>query len=292
MSSREPAVAGTFYPSDAPKCREQAEHYLSMVVGGEAMGTGGLVGGLVPHAGWVCSGAVAAEVMRQFSSRDIDTFVVFGAVHHRGCGDRAAAWVAGSWQTPLGEMAVDEELAREIVQRSPLVIENPQAHSLEHSIEVELPFLQILVPEAKLCPVMVPPTRAAHEVGRVVAEAAATLDRKVAFLGSTDLTHYGPRYHFTPMGVGIEGTEWAKDVNDRRFIDLVLSLQAEQVVEEAAEHRNACGSGAVAATIAACQAHGAKNAKLLRHTNSHEVLRHLEGAPQDSVGYAGILFSD
>jgi AmmeMemoRadiSam system protein B len=288
MPQREPAVAGQFYPSNPTKCQSEVLHYLSAPAPASAPGR--IMGGIVPHAGWVCSGAVAAEVMHTLAKGDFETFVVFGAVHYP-CGDRAAAWVSGSWHTPMGNMPVDEELLRAVVNKSPLITENPSAHRLEHSIEVELPFLQQLAPEARLCAIMVPPNSNSHQVGRVVAEAAAELSRRVAFLGSTDLTHYGPRYRFTPLGVGLEGIRWAKDVNDQRFIDLMLGFAADQVVNEAAEHYNACGSGAVAATLAACRHQGATQATLTRHTNSYEVLRHLDREPSDSVGYAGVLFA-
>ena len=119
---------------------------------------------------------------------------------------------------------------------------------------------------------------------------AQRLGRHVGYLGSTDLTHYGPRYQFTPHGVGPEGLRWAKDVNDRRMLDVMIELREEDAVREAAEHRNACGAGAVAATIAACKAGGANRALVLAHTTSNEVLRARYGDMEDAVGYAGVVF--
>jgi AmmeMemoRadiSam system protein B len=133
------------------------------------------------------------------------------------------------------------------------------------------------------------PSKAAPEVGRVVARAAAELGRRVVFLGSTDLTHYGPRYSFAPQGVGPAGLQWAKEVNDRRILELVTALRMDEVVPEAAEHRNACGPGAIAATLAAAQAAGATTGYVLRHTNSNETLCGRYGEMDDAVGYAGVV---
>ena len=290
MSQRSPAVAGHFYPASAKQCRAEVAEYL-----GAAKARGPAAGcplaGIVPHAGWMCSGAVAAEVI-QTLGRDpaIETFVVFGAIHRVG-GSRASVDPEGSWLTPLGEMAIDAELARAVLAASPLLAADPRSHGPEHSIEVQVPFIQQVHPSAKLLPILVPPSDQASEVGRIVADQTQIVGRKVVFLGSTDLTHYGPRYYFTPQGAGRPGLTWAKDVNDRRMIELCLKLAAEEIVPEADRNHNACGSGAVAATLAAARQRGATQARLCRHTTSAEVLHEKLGAMTDSVGYAGILFS-
>jgi AmmeMemoRadiSam system protein B len=113
----------------------------------------------------------------------------------------------------------------------------------------------------------------------------------VAYIGSTDLTHYGPNYGFLPEGIGQQGLAWAKDVNDRRLIELMRLMKAEEIVREASEHRNACGSGAIAATLAACKLAGAQQGVLLDHVSSQEVARSMQyPASDDAVGYAGMVF--
>jgi len=292
MSQRPPAVAGQFYPGSAKQCRADANKYLTIGSSTtERQGAGAPVAGIVPHAGWVYSGAVAAEVIGAIGKNpDIETFVVFGAVH-RVRGGRASVDAEGTWITPLGEIAIDEELARTVVGASPLLIVDAQSHQLEHSIEVQVPFIQCVRPTARLLPILVPPVENAAETGRVVAEQVRSLGRNAVFLGSTDLTHYGPRYFFTPKGAGADGLKWAQAVNDQRMIDLCLKLAAKEVVPEANANHNACGSGAVAATLAAAQACGATEGRLLRHTSSAEVLRERLGPMTDSVGYAGIVFA-
>lgn len=254
-------------------------------------GTMQWIGGIVPHAGWVCSGAVAAEVIGKLCRQmGIDTVVVFGAAH-RFMSNKAALYAQGAWSTPLGEMLIDEQLAAAVLDASQDVEENPEAHRPEHSIEVQVPFIQHMCPSARLLPLLVPHLAPASAIGLAVAQQARLLNRQVVFLGSTDLTHYGPRYGFAPKGTGLAGLEWAKTDNDRRLIELVCRMQTDGIVPEAKKRQNACGPGAVAATIAACQRLGATRGILLRHTTSAEVLLDSYGPMDGAVGYAGIVFT-
>lgn len=220
---------------------------------------------------------------------DVRAVVMFGAVHVRGVG-AAAMFGSGAWETPLGVVEVDEELARAIGAAGVGV--NEGVHQVEHSIEVQVPFVQHYLPGAKIVPIMVPANDESHEVGTAVALACRDVGGEVVFLGSSDLTHYGPAYDFTPKGVGAAGLGWAKDHNDRRMIEAMLRMNAAGIVAEAEAHWNACGAGAIAATIAACRETGASEATLLRHTTSYEVLRERMGEPAvDAVGYAGVVFT-
>jgi AmmeMemoRadiSam system protein B len=172
------------------------------------------------------------------------------------------------------------------------MVDDPYAHEDEHSLEVQAPFIRLLFPDAKIVPIMVPPRGIADEVGEAVARTITSYNYDAVVVGTTDLTHYGPHYGFVPEGIGEKAIRWAKDVNDRRFIDMVCALRGGSIVAEALQHKNACSSGAVAATVAACAALGATRGVLLQHTTSSEVLaeqttQHIE----DSVGYAGIIFT-
>jgi len=275
---RRPAVDGTFYPADPTRCRKDAEALLSGVERGDALAA------LIPHAGWRFSGRTAARSVAAVCGRSIETIVIFGAVHTR---DRnvASLYATGSWETPLGPLLVDEELCRAIAA-SPDVCIDAAAHAREHAIEVELPLVQIATLGVLIVPLSVNPTEKAAGLGRWVARAAARLGREVAFLGSTDLTHYGPSFDFEPAGRGAEGLQWAKSVNDRRFLDKAVGLQAEDLVEEARTRRNACGAGAAAAALAAAVELGGKAATLIEHTTSAEVSG--EVGAIDSVGYAAM----
>ena len=116
-------------------------------------------------------------------------------------------------------------------------------------------------------------------------------DKRVVCIASTDLTHYGPGYGFCPAGVGDDGVQWAKDTNDKSFIELALEMQAKRLLADAGQKDNACGGGAAAAAVAAAKELGAEKGMLLSHTSSNEVMiRKYNQSSQESVGYAGIVF--
>jgi AmmeMemoRadiSam system protein B len=296
MMIREPVVAGRFYPSDPDRCRAEL---LSLLDAADADNVAEVssplgehrFGGLVPHAGWACSGAVAAKVFRSLAAQSAPSVVIlFGGVH-RYRGREAALFGQGRWQTPLGPIQIESRLAERILGHTNLIVEDPYAHEDEHSIEVQLPFVKHLFPNASVIPIMVPCVKSAPEIGDAVARTLRAYDYNALIVGTTDLTHYGPHYGFIPVGVGAEANAWAKNVNDRRFIDLVCRLRGDELVAEASAHKNACSSGAAAATIAAVTALGATEGVLSAHTSSSEVVagRTMEEV-SDSVGYAGIVF--
>ncbi|MHC4092688.1 MAG: AmmeMemoRadiSam system protein B [Planctomycetota bacterium] len=285
---REPARAGSFYPGSADRCQEEASSFVTPAPR-EVAGASTLVGGIVPHAGWTFSGAVAGKVFATLAaSRKPETVVIFGAVHVRR-GEQAWLFGSGRWNTPLGQAQIDDRLAERILGHTNLILNDPYAHEQEHSIEVQIPLLQSSMPECRIVPIMVPPMTSAVEVGDAVARTIESYGYDAMVVGSTDLTHYGPSYGMVPQGVGPAGIAWAKDVNDRRMVELILSLEADRIVPEAAEHHNACGAGAVAATVAAVKRLGAAGGILLAHTTSFEVLS--SRSEEDSVGYAGVVFA-
>jgi AmmeMemoRadiSam system protein B len=293
MAVRRPIVAGQFYGGTPERCLREVEACLA-----ECRYTGPLpediIAGIVPHAGWVYSGALAAMVFAAIrkTNNAVDTFVVFGAVHSwYGAGEAAAVYDSGAWQTPLGEIQVDAELAKALIADSGAAEANCHAHAREHSIEVQLPFIQHLFPQAKILPVMVMPGELSAQLGTDAARVIKESGKKIVCIGSTDLTHYGPQYRFAPKGVGQKAIAWAKDVNDQALISLAMGMEAERIVGVADEKMNACGSGAVAATVAAARAMGRTQGVLLAHRHSNEVMEAKFGeTSEESVGYAAIVF--
>ena len=130
----------------------------------------------------------------------------------------------------------------------------------------------------------------AAQVGERTAKVVQSAGLSAVYLASSDLTHYGPAYHFTPLGVGMDGLKWAKE-NDRRLLKVFTEgFDAQQVVPEVRERMNACGGGAIAAMLAACVELGATKAALLRHANSFETLAGvMPQKPVDAVGYASVV---
>jgi hypothetical protein len=285
MPDRQPVVAGMFYPAQAAACRRQAQEHVRAATPPPFATR--VCGGVVPHAGWVYSGPTAGWLYAALQAQEApETVVLLGAVHRWGV-PGAALYGAGQWRTPLGGLRVDEELAQRVLRLSEgRIMERPQAHAEEHSLEVQMPFLAALWPAVRILPIAVPPVADAPEVGRIIAQAVRELGRRAVAVGSSDLTHYGPRYGMTPAGVGERGLRWAKE-NDRRLLDLVVQLRAPEVLEEARVHHNACGAGAIAATITYAQALGATQGTLLHYTTSYEA-RPDGRTPSDLVGYGAV----
>ncbi|MBA7658534.1 hypothetical protein ES703_66490 [subsurface metagenome] len=155
-----------------------------------------------------------------------------------------------------------------------------------------MPFIQYLFAGAKIVPILVPPGGQPVALGEAVGEIISKdTERVIVCIGSTDLTHYGPRYNFTPMGAGTNAIEWASQVNDKQFVDLALKLEPQVMLTSAAENCNACGAGAAAAAVAAAKKLGRGKGVLLAQTNSRDVMLEKMGTPSaESVGYAAIVF--
>jgi AmmeMemoRadiSam system protein B len=286
MDNRQPAVAGRFYPGDRKGCLQMIEECLPDEAPENLPAH--IVAGIVPHAGWVYSGPTAARVFVAIKAQSSPETIVLLSARHSWGAARPAVYGRGSWATPLGEIGVDAELAQAVLEAGQgTLLDAPEAHAGEHSGEVQVPFIQHLFPDSQLLPILIPADDGATAAGNVIARAINSVGREVVVIGTTDLTHYGANYYgFAPAGVGDEALEWTRQ-NDRQIIDLMLQLQAERVVPESSAHRNACGAGAVAATITAAQGLGATEGVLLEYTTSHDVMPH--GPATDFVGYAGIV---
>ncbi|OHB59329.1 MAG: AmmeMemoRadiSam system protein B [Planctomycetes bacterium RBG_13_46_10] len=290
MRTRKPIVADQFYPGQRNSCISEIEECLQARAVGQSLPEK-IVAGIVPHAGWFFSGSTAAMVFSAIKQRqkEITTFIIFGAAHGY-FGPMAALDDSESWETPLGDAAVDTDLAEQLVNKK-LAVKNSSAHRGEHSIEVQVPFIQYLFPNAQILPIIVPPGEKAILLGESIGDIITELGKTIICIGSTDLTHYGPRYGFTPVGIGPDAIRWAGEVNDRKFTDLALKMDPKGMLASAAENCNACGPGAAAATIAAAKRLGKNTGQLLKHTNSNEVmLRKMGRSSTDSVGYAAIIY--
>jgi len=284
---RVPYRAGSFYPSDPVECLNQVKISTGQSLRPDLPEN--IFGGIVPHAGWAYSGKTAGSVFRAIKHRlTPETFILLGTTHYYG-GRKPVIYDRGNWQSPIGDLPVDESLSARISEYcSGKLLVSREAHEEEHSIEVQLPFVKYLFPEAKIVPILVPPVEMAVELGTFIGEVVSIESKKIVIVGSTDLTHYGSRnYGFAPAGIGKEALRWSKD-NDLRVIRLMLALKADEIIEETHLRHNACGPGAIATTIAAVKKMGASHGYLIEHTTSCEV--ELERTPTNFVGYAGVVF--
>ncbi|MCI0499335.1 MAG: AmmeMemoRadiSam system protein B [Planctomycetales bacterium] len=290
MTVRKAAVAGQFYGGTPAECRAEIEECLPPRELKMAM-PHPIAAAIVPHAGWVFSGELAAtafKAVRQVNG-EVDTFVIFGAAH-RYFDDGPAVYDQGAWETPLGRIEIDAELAARMVKIG--AIANSEAHRSEHSIEVQVPFIQYLFPNARIVPIIVPVDGFDPLFGTRAGELIHGIKgKKIVCIASTDLTHYGPRYGFCPQGTGPRALRWAREVNDREFIDLVLRMEPERIIEVAMDKGSACGPAAVAVVVAAAKAMGRTCGVLLGHTTSHDImLEKFNQFSEESVGYAAIVF--
>jgi AmmeMemoRadiSam system protein B len=290
MNIRHPARAGQFYEASPSSCALHAGKLLDAVSPPEDL-PDVLYGGLVPHAGWMYSGEVASLTLLALHSRRPLRRVVLLGADHTGSARAGEVYPNGVWRTPLGDAAVDEELAAALLEAGPELRANPRAHEMEHSIEVQVPLIQQLAPQCRIVPIMVPPTAAAAGIGELIGGVLAERFEGAVVVGSTDLTHHAGHFP-APGGRGAAGEQWSRQ-NDRRLLDLIESMSADSIVPEADERGNACGAGAIAATVAACRRMGATRGICLQYTNSYEVIRRIFPGETDdtTVGYASVVFA-
>jgi hypothetical protein len=213
---------------------------------------------------------------------------VFGS--HRGPSGPNTVFRGAGWQTPLGRLDNAVELATSLAQKLDLDDEPVRPVRFDNAVEVHLPFVKYCFPHAELLMLGVAASEIAlsigREVGRAVREAVRRAGRDAVFVGSTDLTHYGPNYGFEPVGRGPSAVTWVRDENDRGFLDALLRDDAHAALDHAITHASACGPGAAVAAVEAVRSYaGEVHPTLLCHYTSHDV------HPDSSfVGYATLAF--
>lgn len=265
---RRPAVAGQFYPGEPEALRRTVSGFLR---GGD--GETAALGIVAPHAGYVYSGAIAGETFARV--RVPDRVLVLGPNHH-GAGHPAALFPEGSWVTPLGEVPVDADLGEAILRECPLMAPDALAHRREHSLEVQIPFIQARAPRAAIVPVCLGllPLGDLIDLGKGMGRALASRPGEVLMVASSDMTHY-------------ESGEAARE-KDGRALERLLALDPEGLWHTVRAGRiSMCGVAPVVVMLAAARHLGATSATLVRYGNSGDVT----GDQSQVVGYAGVLVS-
>ena len=248
-----------------------------------------IIGGVAPHAGLVYSGPIAAHTYYHLAKDgQPETFVILGVSH--GGNPGFATMFNAVWRMPMGDVNVDSELAKAIVRLSEFVDINPEAHEGEHSIEIQLPFLQYVYDgRFRIVPITVGygDYEMCENVGTAIAEAVEEQGRDVVVLGSTDFTHYGALYGYTPVGTRPfeRVLKWVYQT-DRSLIDAIISLDAEGLVRKVRENNyTMCGYLPVATMLIAAKKMGASRGVLLKYATSYDV----QGSTDVIVGYASII---
>jgi len=281
-SVRKAMFAGSWYPASPSECEKEINSFLKE---GQNIKSPDrrLVGGIVPHAGWYFSGSIACNVISRLKGQDTpDVIVVFGMHLHPN--SPCYLMAEGAWETPFGEIPVEERLAAELVKKHSFSLETPDRFNRDNTVELQLPFIKYFFEDTKIVAMGVPPSRSSLEIGKSIIGLAKKMGLTAKVIGSTDLTHYGSNYGFTSKGRGKKALDWVRSENDRRVIDAMLALEPETVISEALASQNACCAGAAATAIAAAKNLGADRADEIAYATSYDK------SPGDSfVGYVGIL---
>lgn len=269
---RNPVVAGSFYPATKEELQKTLDEFFAKVKKRDLKGK--VIAGIVPHAGYPYSGAVASEIFVNLP-KECSTIIIIGPKHAL-YKEGIFVYPKGKWKTPLGELEVDEKIASELIKRGNGIIKGDyEVHEDEHSIEVELPFIQKVLPHAKIVPIAVSTQKYDHYtiLGKAIAWVAENY-KNIVILASTDL------YHGYSYEECIE--------QDKRFIQYVKALNYKGLFSALQRGETmACGEGGVIALLYALNRMGIKTAELLKYTNSSDVIGIRGGYV---VGYLALVF--
>lgn len=263
---RKPVVAGQFYPESPSQLKAMIKGLVDEQAVREEV-----IGLVSPHAGYIYSGPVAGAVFSKIEFKD--TFIIIGP-NHTGRGKPLSIMTEGTWKTPLGEVELDSELGKKILAISSHLEEDKAAHLSEHSIEVQLPFLQYFRRDIKLVPIMLAFSTGAvfKEIGREIARAIRELNQEVVIIASSDMTHYEPQ-------------ESARR-KDSEAIEAILELNEDELLRRVDESNiSMCGYAPTVVLISAAKELGVGSAELVRYQTSGDTT----GDYSSVVGYAGII---
>lgn len=276
MSVRRPVVAGSFYPAQPDRLRQQIEQCFNHKLGPGRLPSGTRTGRTIhavvcPHAGYVYSGPAAAHCYLALAEEERpDTVIVLGP-NHTGWGTPVSMMGEGSWETPLGRVPLDTAIAKEILGHSETIDYDDTAFLREHSVEVQVPFLQYIYGEFKLVPICMgyQDLETSREVGEAIHR--ATEGKNALVVASTDLTH--------------QERQESANRKDRLVIDAILAMDEERLQRAVREHRiTTCGYGPVSAALVASKLAGAGGAELLSYYTSGDII----GDHSAVVGYAAL----
>lgn len=277
---RSPAVAGSFYPDSPQILSAQVGKFVDDAELKETDGE--LIGLIAPHAGYVYSGHVAGYAYKQLVGQSFNTIVLLG-LSHRYRIDGAAIYARGAFRTPLGDIPIDEDLAVEMMRLNTALLDLPPAHAEEHSLEVQLPFLQHLLSDFCIVPILLQDDSPENVISLSQAIAEAIGDRSPLLIGSTDFCHY-PTYEAARKsdGVVIEAIERFNPDYLREQMDEYMQIHPTQNF-----HCMMCSTGAIYTTMRVAKALGGNQIETLKAANSGDVPI---GGRDQVVGYmaAGI----
>ncbi|MBU1035413.1 MAG: AmmeMemoRadiSam system protein B [bacterium] len=279
LEIRKPAVAGSFYAGDSKSLNIQIENcFLHKIGPGEIplvnpKRQNNIIGLISPHAGYIYSGPIAAHGFYKIAlDGKPDTIIILGP-NHRGFGADVSIMAEGKWKTPLGELEIDKTLAEKILKNSKIIKMDRKAHQFEHSIEVQLPFIQyIFGTNIKIIPICM--TRQDIDTDIEIAQSicSSVVDKNILIIASSDFTHYEPQ-------------KYAENV-DKQAINAILEFNPKKLYDIIyRQNLTMCGPGPITVMLIVCETLGAKKAELLKYATSGDV----SGMYDQVVGYASII---
>jgi hypothetical protein len=292
MGVKKTAFAGSWYPGSAGQCRSAIKRFRDdLNIGEDAEIPDNPVGGIVPHAGWIYSGKLACRVFSALAhgGRVVESIILFGV--HMHAASPVYVLDCAAVETPLGTIEIDREFTDALVRITGTKGVNleqlgPNHFPEENTLELQYPFIKYFFPRARLVVCAVPPSDAAQALGVAAVEAAKDLGRSLAVVGSTDMTHYGPRFGFEPAGSGQAAFDWVAKENDAAAIEALTAMDEKHIIHQGLTHHNMCCAGAACAAAAAAKKMGAVKGVCLDYASSFDPSQPVD----DFVGYCGMIF--
>ncbi len=268
-----------WYPETPTEMTESIDRWARGDAPAGAGGTEGVAACVAPHAGWGFSGPLAAQTIARLD-RTAGVVVIAGG--HLRPGDAVLVSTAEGQQTPLGVAETAGDAAELLRKR----FHAEEFSGLDNSTDVLVPMIQHFLPDASILVCRIPPAAVAEEVGKVLASYTEKRGVTMAVVGSTDLTHYGPSFGFTPQGSGDRAREWVVESNDAGFLEALVGMNAGEAMTHALTNQSACSPGGAAAALVYARCLGATKGYLVGHYTSYDI------RPGTTfVGYAGVVFA-
>jgi MEMO1 family protein len=276
---RSPVVAGKFYPDDSFKLKNALKYFFEDAVPGSAFAPIAII---TPHAGYIYSGQIAADAFNQAKNFDFDVIIILGTNHTTAGFNKISVYPKGGFRTPFGVASIDSDITEQLLKTDPDCVSDISPHATEHSVEVEVPFIQYLFPKAKIVPIIVgsEDLSLCTRFGKVLADVIK--GKKALIVASSDLSHY-PNYEDAVS-------------TDKNTLDVIKTMNTTNIRQQLNRKLNsgisslvtcACGEGPILATISTVNQLGGNNVSIISYANSGNTL---VGDNDKVVGYGAIAF--
>jgi len=265
-----------WYPQSKDICKKEIEKYLDKSVFIEGRNP---VSAIVPHAGWFYSGRLAINTIKLLREKNgfIKNVFIFGG--HLSPNSLTVCETFETAETPFGELTNNQEVLDLLKSENNMQFVE---YVPDNTIEILLPIVKFFFPNALITAIYLPPSLRSSKLADKLYD---NFGDGSIFIGSTDLTHYGPNYSFTRSDKSVTPYEWVKNTNDKKYIDLLLALEGDKSLDYALKNKSACSSGAALGAVAVAKKRGIKSGHLVGYSNSYEIHK-----DENFVGYVGIVY--